>query len=394
MQTRQLLLFLLLGFFGQSCVSPQKMVEYGDYDQAVATAVRRLAGKKQKKAQLVRALEEGFAKATDRDMRTAEALRRENRPENWPRINDIYQRIARRQSLVEPLLPLIDQEGFKADFRFVRLDDLLRESKEKSAAYHYERAQELLRLARNGDKSAAREAYRELEQISEYFRDYRDRRKLMNLARDLGTIHILVNVRNSSRAILPADFNALLTRMGVADLNSTWRTYYTSPVAGITFDYQVVMNIQQVEVSPGLIKEREFEETGEIEDGFEYVLDERGNVRKDSLGNDVKVPRYVPIRAWVLETLQQKSATVAGELEIIDARNRQVLQIRPFAADAVFENYAATFRGDERALSRDTRRRLGNRPLPFPADADLLLQAAERLKPVLKSRIAEARVFS
>ena len=60
-------------------------------------------------------------------------------------------------------------------------------------------------------------------------------------------------------------------------------------------------------------------------------------------------------------------------------------------ADAVFENYASTFRGDRRALSEDACRYLGNRPQPFPTDEALLLTAMEQLKPVIKSRIAETR---
>ncbi len=63
------------------------------------------------------------------------------------------------------------------------------------------------------------------------------------------------------------------------------------------------------------------------------------------------------------------------------------------AVEAVFENYAATFRGDDRALSQQSRQRIGNRPLPFPENEDLLFTAAEQLKPVIKEKIARARII-
>ena len=151
------------------------------------------------------------------------------------------------------------------------------------------------------------------------------------------------------------------------------------------------MKVTNLEVGPQVVKEREFEEVKEIEEGFDYVLDSRGNVLKDSLGNDVKVPRKVLIRARVFETFQTKVASIDGRLEFYDARNGNLIDSKPLAADAVFENYASTFRGDKRALSEEACRYLGNRPQPFPSDEALLLTAMERLKPVIKNRIAETR---
>ena len=114
--------FLLL-FVLSSCTSPQKLVESGNYDDAVYLAVKRLSGKKNKKEKYVLALEEAFQKATVRDMRLAERLKREGLPENWPKINDAYRRIRNRQERVAPLLPLISKEGIRADFRFVKVDE-------------------------------------------------------------------------------------------------------------------------------------------------------------------------------------------------------------------------------------------------------------------------------
>jgi hypothetical protein len=387
---KKLWILLLVSIFAGACASPAKLVESGNFDYAVELAVRKLAGKKNKNAKYVKALEDAFGKATARDMRAAEYLKNEGRPENWVRIREIYARIDARQRRVEPLLPLFDKHGYKADFRFVRVDGLEQEAKENAAEYLYANAQKLLGEARRGDKPAARAAYQELEKIGTYYRDYKDRRELMNQARDLGVSRILVAIENAAPVVLPRAFEQELERMSLRDLNKDWREYYLQPVHGITFDYKVVMKITQINVSPSLVKEREYEDAKEIEDGFEYVLDERGNVRKDSLGNDIKVPKKVFIRAQVLETYQHKAAAVAGHLEFIDLRTRGLIDSKPLAAEAVFENYASTFRGDKRALSEESKRRIGNRPLPFPSEESLLLDAANRLKPIIRQNIERA----
>lgn len=382
---------ILLALSFTACSSPQKLVDSGDYDTAIQLAARRLAGQKNKKAKLVLALEEGFAKATERDMRLAERLRRQGEPENWAQINDIYRRVRTRQERVAPLLPLISKEGIKANFQFVKVDELEYESRQKAADYLYARAADWMEDARRGDKLAARRAYEELDKIGQYFQDYKDKNRLKQTAHELGITNILVRLENNSRVLMPAALEREIRRISVRDLNSFWQAYYTEKAQGIDFDYEVVMSINGLEVGPNIIKEREFEEAKEIEDGFDYVLDKKGNVMKDSLGNDIKVPRKVFIRAQVFETYQTKVASISGRLEFYDLETRELVDTRPLAADAVFENYASTFRGDKRALNPETLKRIGNRPLPFPADEALLLTAAERLKPVIKDYISGAR---
>lgn len=382
---------LLLAFAFSSCTSPQRLVESGNYDEAVYLAVKRLAGKKNKKDKYVLALEEAFDKANQRDLMLAGRLRREGHPENWARINDAYRRVRSRQERVAPLLPLISREGIRAEFHFVKVDELEYESRQKAADYFYTRAQEWLEDARRGDKLAARRAYEELDKVDQYFRDYKDKAALKKTAHQLGTTRVLVRLENRSRSLLPVALEREIRRIGVRDLNSFWQAYYTEQAKGIDFDYEVVMKITHLQAGPNVVKEREFEEVKEIEEGFEYVLDSRGNVMKDSLGNDIKVPKKVLIRARVFETYQSKAASIDGRLEFYDARTRDLIDSKPLAADAVFENYASTFRGDKRALSKDACRHLGNTPQPFPTDEALLLTAMEQLRPVIKGRIAETR---
>ena len=64
-------------------------------------------------------------------------------------------------------MPLIDKEGIKADFRFVKVDGLERESRERAAAFLYEDARNSLAQAKEGDKMAARNGYLQMEKIAQ-----------------------------------------------------------------------------------------------------------------------------------------------------------------------------------------------------------------------------------
>lgn len=375
-----------------ACISPEKLLENGNYDAAIEVAIRRLAGKKNKKAKHLRALEGAFAKANQRDLATAERLKRQGRPENWARIHQHYLNIRHRQEAVAPLLPLVSKEGLRANFQFVKVDELEMESREKAAEFHYAEAKRLLRQARQGeDRLAARRAYAELERVAQYLQRYRDIEQLREEALYLGTTHILVRMRQDAPVALPRAFEQELTALAVQDLNTRWKVYHTRPVEEVAYDYEVVMRINRIEVSPGIIREREYEESAIVEDGWEYLLDEQGNVAKDSLGNDIKVAREVQARAWVLENYQHKTAQVGGRLEFYDRATDNLIHSEPLFAEAVFENYAATFRGDKRALSKQSRQRIGNQPVPFPPEEALLLQVVEQLKPFIKREIASTR---
>lgn len=391
---RQLLLLFLGSTLLLHCSSPAKLVETGSYDTAIQLAVQKLAGKERKKATHVLALQEAFSKATQRDMERAEKLKASGRPEDWEQVYDIYHQIEARQNRIEPLLPLVDENGKKASFLFVHTEELTREAREEAAAFLYADALRLMELARNNrDRPAAREAMNQLDKITRYYRVYRNRDALMEEARVLGTTFILVELQNRAPVVLPSGLEEELLQLGFGNQQGQWRVFHNSPQEGIQYDYRASYLLMNIQVSPGTVNERQFEESREIEEGFNYVLDEKGNVKKDTAGNDIKVPKKVLIKAAVLENYQSKAARLSGKLELYDFRTHSIIDIQDLGAEAVFENYAATFRGDERALSAETRKRIGNRPQPFPSDEFLILEAARRLKPVLLDKLGRTSLL-
>ena len=376
-----------------SCTSIEKLVDTGQYDKAIYYATNKLSGAKVNKVEYVKGLETAFKKATEKDMAYIDKLKNEGNPETWETILSIYNTISDRQEQIRPLLPLTDENGKKANFLFVNTNDLEKEAKEQTINFLYNSAKDLLDEARNSkDRIPARKAYESLLKLKNYAARFLDVPQLEREARELGITKILVNVQNYSQAVFPAGLEDEILRLGFRDLDREWQKFDAYPERNREYDLGITLILSNVQVSPGAVSEKSFSEKKEIPDGFQYVLDEKGNVKKDTAGNDIKLPKTKVIEAQILEVFQSKSAGLSGRLEVMDLHTKGVRESRDINTVAIFENRAASFKGDERALTEDTKKRLGNRPAVFPTDAVLLLEAARKLRPLVISELRKIRI--
>ena len=376
-----------------SCTSIEKLVDSGQYDKAIYFSTNKLSGAKVNKAEFVKGLETAFKKATDRDMAFVEKLKNEGNPESWETILSVYATISNRQESIRPLLPLTDENGKKANFLFVNTNDLEKEAKEQTINFLYSSAKDFLQEARSTkDRIPARKAYDALLRLKNYSARFMDVPQLEREARELGITKILVNVLNYSQAVFPAGLEDEILRLGFRDLDREWQKFDAYPEKNREYDLGITLILSNVQVSPGAVSEKSFIEKKEIPDGFQYLLDEKGNVKKDTAGNDIKLPKNKVIEAQILEVFQSKSAGLSGRLEVVDLHTKGVRESRDINTVAIFENRAASFKGDERALTEDTKKRLGNRPAVFPTDAILLLEAARKLRPLVISELRKIRI--
>lgn len=382
------LLLLLVAALLPACRSSQKMIENGDYDAAIDFCIQKLRGKKNKKYDHVKGLEAAFQKANARDIANIDRLKLQKREENWTQIHDLYKGIERRQNKIRPLMPLKSKNGHAAKFAFIDVASEENESREQAAAFLYAKAEALLERGKRGEKLAARDAYYILRDIEKkYYNTYREKDRLMREARNWGTSFVLFEVKNQSGKILPSLLNDRLGAVADPSLNEEWKQFIFEAENNVDYDYFATLRFREIDVSPERVHERSYVDEKRIQDGWEYEYDAKGNVKKDSSGNDIKNPKFVVIRAEVLEVFQSKAARVGATLDIVDGATKKRLDSKDMATEVLFENYASTFRGDQRALSEETKLRIGNRPLPFPTDADMILQAADRLRPQLKNAL-------
>jgi hypothetical protein len=376
-----------------SCRSVQELVDKGDYDGAIYLAAEKLHGKKNKKTKHIQGLEEAFAKVNARDFAYLESLNAKAYPERWDKAYDILSQIQRRQDKVSPFLPLISKDGYVGHFEMINVFPLLEEASVQASNYHYAYAELLLENINYTRKAEATEAFHSLSKIDRYFKHFKNSNELKQIAHHYGTTRVLIETRNTADAYIPGDLHDELLAINIPALNSFWTDFYTSSQEGLPLDFKVVLEIDQLEVSPEKESERIYVESKEVKDGFTYVLDQNGNVAKDTLGNDITEDRYVNITVDIVELLREKAAYVKGSLKVIDLNEKQLIDEFPIAAESTFRSYASRYFGDERAITSRTRNRMRSEPERFPADEELIWKAAEDIKSEMVNYIQDIRYF-
>jgi hypothetical protein len=381
---KRILLYLFAASTIISCTSSLEYMQKGQYDWAISKAKRKIIKKPSKEKEIL-VLEEAYKRVNDKDKERIEFLKKEGRPENWDNIFDIYSQMKGRQDNIQPLLPLhIKSKNRDAVFEILNYDDQIINAKQKAAEYFYAHA---LSLLESGGQQNARNAYGDLLQVKKYYNNYKDIDEQLKKAKFLGTSFVIYKMVNKTPFPLPSNFEEELTKISLSELNSDWIAYDVKPNSNTKYDYTILVNMKTIDVSPEQVKETHFDNNKEVPDGFQYLLDAKGNVRKDTSGNDLKLPKYKTIKCTVVETAQNKKAMIAGSLDFIDNHTGQIIKTDPITAESIFEHRYATAFGDLSALTPDNAAKLNNKPMPFPPGSEMVLQAGQTLKGMVKDII-------
>ena len=369
-----------------SCVSPKKFISNGQYDLAIEYSVKKLK-KKSSHSKSIFTLEEAFNKANQVDKDRISFLEIQRDDSNLEEIFSVYNNMKRRQLLVKTVYPFNSSAASGVTLNFVNFDDKMMSYKKDASDYLYSKAKKLLL---NKDKLSAREAYRNLIRVKGYYPNYNDNIDFdIQFAKNQGTLYFLLKVKNKSSVILPKDFAKDLKRISLGGLNRMWKEYHSQVDSSIDYDYFISLKINEIQVSPEIQREKEYNESKTIKDGTEYVLDSNGNVLKDSLGNDVQRPKEVEIICYVNEIYQKKSAVVTGSLEYLNLSSNQIKFTDPIRYETSFEHKSAKCVGDKRALSKETKKICSVQPLPFPSNPGMIMMTADGLKNVMISIISK-----
>jgi tetratricopeptide (TPR) repeat protein len=360
------------------------MLNSGNYDQAINKSIKKLKRNPGKEKEIL-VLQKAYKKANDRDKEKIQFLKADGTPDNWDNIFSLYTQMSYRQEKIKPLLPLeIASTHQPAVFEILNYDQEIINAKQKAAEYFYVHANSLLD---KNDKIEARKAYNEFQQVKSYYPNYKNVDELLKKAWTLGCSYVLFKMENRTGVPLPPNFEEELTKISLSDLNANWLLYETKENKQHHYDYTILVNMKQIDVSPESVKEINNTEFKEVQDGYEYLLDDKGNVKKDSLGNDIKKPKYKTIKCMISETYQSKKAIIGGTLDYMNNNTGQLIKTNPIASENFFEYSSATAIGDLNALKPESRNKLGKKPVPFPNNFDMIFKAGQSLKGMVKDII-------
>lgn len=394
---KKTLLFSAILLFLAACggvKKTQRAVNSGNYLQAINRAVNNLADNKHKKShqRYVLLLEDAFEKNTQRELDQINYLKQDGNPANYEAIYNSYLSLKQIQQRIRPLLPLpVYDENRQAEFYFRDYDGPLLTAKTKLSDYLYENASNL--LANASFKQDYRQAFEDFKYLEEINPGYADVKEKMEAAHAKGLDYVKVQVINDTDQIVPQRLEDELLNFNTLGLNDLWTQYHTNPLKDIRYDYEMQVAFRNISISPEQIREKQVIKEKRIRDGYDYVLDDNGNVMKDSLGNDIRIDRYRNVICNYYEFTQFKAAQVVGNVSYIDLNNSQQLNSYPLSSEFIFEHIYANYSGDRRALEEDLIPFLEVTPVPFPTNEQMVYEAGEDLKARLKDIIVRHKFY-
>ena len=381
------LLLLLIFVYSCGVKQTQSMLSSGDYDSAINRAVEGLRTNKNSKGKqdYIYLLEEAFAKAKERDLRNIDMMSKDANPANLEKIYNTYLQLNSRQDRIRPLLPLkLLKQGRDAYFPFDDYSSQIVNSKNNLSKYLYDNSKLLLKT---NDKMSFRRAYDDFAYLENINPGYKDVKKLMDEAQFKGTDFVNVFTKNETNMVIPVRLQNDLLDFSTFGLNDKWTVYHSNRQKGINYDYGMIVNFRQINISPEQVKEKEFIKEKQVKDGTKTLLDANGNVVKDSLGNPIKVDNFKTIRANVYEFRQFKACQVTAKVDYIDFRTNQLIETFPLTSEFNFEYIYANYNGDKRACDDNYLLYFDRRAVPFPSNEQMVYDTGEDLKAKLKSII-------
>jgi hypothetical protein len=371
------------------CGSSKKQLQKGNYDAAIQKSVKQLR-KDPSDVKQVDILTQAYKVSNEQDNERVRVLKMEAKPNSWDEIYLVYKALNDRQSLVKTVTPL-NANGRSVDFTYVDYVPEMLNAKRKAADFYYAHGNELMK---SNIKESYRQAFAEFLRAKDYVGDYEGIDSKIQDAKLKGMSRVLITIQNTSLLKFPPQFEQDLLTLDLPRLNSEWVEYSIQGLDDNTpYDYFVNVNVKSIRVSPDQSVQRDSVIKKTIEDGFTYILDKKGNVMRDSLGNDMKQKKYKTLQCALVETVQSKTCHIDGDVEVIQTNPDKQLKKDPIGAESNFNNISSRALGDTQALNADQLERTKTAIVPFPTDIEMVIRCSESLKMAIRGAIQNDRRF-
>ncbi|WP_339623953.1 hypothetical protein [uncultured Winogradskyella sp.] len=368
----------------------EQAISRGNYDVAINDALKRLENNKDKKRkqEYVKMLKDAYGKVLTEDLATIKQLKKDGNPELFDDIYESYIDLEARQNAIKRILPL-QINGKQVTFKFNDYSDPIVDYRYKTSEYIIDKGIDILDTPGKQNARKAHGLFEYVESINPNFDEIRD---LLNEAHYKGIDYVYVSIKNDTEQIIPERLEEELLDFNTYGLNQFWTTYHAVVDDSLNYDFEMQLQLKQINISPERINERQLLRERDIVDGWEYQLDSNGNVAKDSLGNDIKIDKIINVRARFVEVIQTKSTQVIANVVYTDLSQKQIIDTFTIDSGYVFENIFGRFRGDRRALNRDDIELVRLEQINFPTDEQMVYDTGEDLKLKLKDIISSYRL--
>ncbi|MGX5818987.1 tetratricopeptide repeat protein [Chitinophaga lutea] len=355
---RYLPVLLLLALF--SCKSGEKLYHKGKYDQAVQAFVKKLQ-RRPADATSLQMLPQAYQAAMEHHEGRAKQALQTNDDLKWEAVRTEYRAMQALYTAIRSspaALSVVKPKDYAA---------AILGAQENASEARYQRG---LQLLEQGDKQSAREAYGEFDAALSLTPNYKDARQLRDEAYNIGLVKVVVSeidVRSSYFQFSADQFrDALVRNLQDRRINTFVRFFDERSVRGerdFRPDQYMEMRFMDFVVGQTYVDRNQYD--------VSKVISVPGN-KKDSTGKTVMVD--ITVRATVFLTRKTVQSSGILDYRITDVNDNRTLRQDRVPGSYTWQNQFGTFRGDERALSDEDRRRMGGRDIPPPPPQDLFLE--------------------
>ena len=353
---KALFYFIALGLVLQSCSSGTKLLEKGDYDNAVFTAVNRLKsnGSHAKSQQTLAA---AYDLAIKNHLRKIEQSRYSNTGFKWDEIVYNYEDL---NTLAEAIEACPSCQNVIPNTRFY--DAELSNARSQAAEERYVAANKLLK---ENNRESVKVAYRYFELADYFMPNYKDVKTKLNDAYYAAAVKVVVNpVRVSS------------------NLYKLSNDYFQSKLDEFMANYETrnfVMFFRPEDARKQRIQADHFLNLSfdDFVVGQTYVKERVEEMKKDNVlvgYTDQKRPVYATVKATL--SIFDKTVSSGGQLDmtIVDARTNRIINQQKMPGTFVWTDSWAAYRGDDRALSNEQLQLCKKKEVIPPAPQTLFLE--------------------
>lgn len=392
---KKMLLYTVFSVFLIACggiKKTQEAVNMGNYDNAINQSILNLVENKSKKGNqpYIILLEEAFQKNSERELQHIAFLEKEENPANFEAIFKGYSNLRNIQERIKPLLPLrMHEENREAVFTFRNYEEEILDAKDDLSEYLFDNAVDLMENASN--KNDYRRAYDDFVYLNDINPGFEDTKQKMEAAYAQGVSYVKVGMLNDTDQIVPVKLEQELLNFNTYGLDQLWTKYHSNPLPNITYDYEMMVALQKINISPEQVNEKQIIKEKQVKDGFQYAVDNNGNIIKDSLGNKIKIDKFKTVKCDFYQFTQFKSVQVAGMVSFNNLATKQEINSYPLASEFIFEHVYAKYNGDKRALDNEFTALLNRAAIPFPSSEQMVYNAGEDLKSRIKNILIKQR---
>ncbi|MEJ5993684.1 hypothetical protein WG904_04560 [Pedobacter sp. Du54] len=364
--------FIYLSILIVGCTTGKNALQKGDYDASVTKAVNRLQNAPQNK-EAMQVLASAYKLSVAQHLRNIDEAKISSDVLRWESIISDYQQLNQLSNEIisspAALAVVGNPRKFVAE---------LNESKFKAAEVRYALGVNLLN---EGDKVSARKAYENFERVNYLYPNYRDTKQKLDEAYWAAVVKVVVQpVRVNSK-----DYQ--LSNQYFQQKVSEWMSAYQHNKFVLFYDEA---QAYKQKIVPDQLMRLQFDD---FVVGQTYVKERVEKLKKDS----VKIGETragEPVYATVKATLSIFDKKIASsgllDMTVIDYASNKVIRQRKLAGSYVWEDQWASYKGDERALTKQQIAISKKKEILPPAPSALFV---ELTKPIYSQLVSEISSF-